>query len=196
MKQANNLNKIIDHLTDLLFRTWSAFLVAKNLDPIIESKNPGQKNYFFISAYFCSVESTLLGFSKLMSTKKDELGISYLFNYKNIESSALTKEHKQKLKKHKQKLKILRPLIQQVKTWRDKAIAHLDKNYIFDPATLGKMQPVNMEDVSNGLIILQDILNEYRDCLNMELLRLEIAESKMTNEWNDIAALIKGNKKQ
>jgi len=157
MKQANNLNKIIDHLTDLLFRTWSAFLVAKNLDPIIESKNPGQKNYFFI---------------------------------------ALTKEHKQKLKKHKQKLKILRPLIQQVKTWRDKAIAHLDKNYIFDPATLGKMQPVNMEDVSNGLIILQDILNEYRDCLNMELLRLEIAESKMTNEWNDIAALIKGNKKQ
>jgi len=30
----------------------------------------------------------------------------------------------------------------------------------------------------------------------MGLLRLEIAESKMTNEWNDIAALIKGNKKQ
>ena len=135
-----------------------------------------------------------------MSNKKDELGISYLFNYKNIESSALTPENKDEfssiIKKHKQKLKILRPLIQQVKTWRDKAIAHLDKNYIFDPATLGKMQPVNMEDVSNGLFILQDILNEYRDCLNMELLRLEIAESKMTNEWNDIAALIKGNKKQ
>ena len=61
------LQSLLDHLTDMLFRTWSAFLVAKNLDPIIDSSDFVQKRYFLVSAHASCVESVLLGFSKLMS---------------------------------------------------------------------------------------------------------------------------------
>ncbi|GAG54780.1 unnamed protein product, partial [marine sediment metagenome] len=71
MKNLDKLQHILDHLANLLFKTWSAFLVAKNLDPIIDNKDFVKSHYFLVSVYVSCVESSLLGFSKLMSDKKD-----------------------------------------------------------------------------------------------------------------------------
>jgi hypothetical protein len=175
--------------------------VAKNLDPIIDSNDFVQKRYFLVSAHVSCVESALLGFSKLMSTKKDEVSISYLLDMCNQESSAFTRVHQANVsgvvQKHQQQLAKLEPLVQQVKMWRDKAIAHLDRKHINDPAFLANMQPVDMEEVGEGFILLQDLINVYREWLGMGLFRLlKDAESEMAVEWQDLAELIKQNNEQ
>lgn len=199
MNKAEKLQSLLDHLTDLLFRTWSAFLVAKNLDPIIDSNDFVLKRYFFVSAHVSCVESALLGFSKLMS-KKDEVSVSYLLDMCNQESSDFTRVNQSNVsivvQEHQQQLAKLEPLIQQVKMWRDKAIAHIDRKHINDPAAIANMQPVNMEEVGEGFILLGDIINAYREWLGMGLLRLKVAESKMADEWEDLAELIKRNNEQ
>ena len=200
MNQSEKLQRLLDHLTDLLFRTWSAFLVAKNLDPIIDSSDFVQKRYFLVSAYASCVESALLGFSKLMSTKEDEASVSYLLNMCKRKPSALIHVNQANvsgaIQEHQQQLAKMESLVQHVKMWRDKAIAHLDRKHINDPAALTNMQPVDMEEVGEGLILLQDMINVYREWLGMGLLRLKEAESTMSNEWKDLAELIKQNNGQ
>lgn len=199
MNQPEKLQNLLDHLTDLLFRTWSAFLVAKNLDPIIDSNDFTQERYFLVAAHVSCVESALLGFSMLMS-KKDEVNVRYLLDMCNKESSAFTRVNQANVssvvQKHQQQLAKLEPLVQQVKMWRDKAIAHLDRKHINDPSAIAKVQPVEMEEVGEGFILLQDIINVYRKWLGMGLLRLKVAELKMADEWKYLAELIQRNDKQ
>ena len=194
MNHPEKLQSLLDHLTNLLFRTWSAFLGAKKLDPIIDSNDVVQKRYFLVSAHVSCVESALLGFSKLMSSKKDEISISYLLDMCNQESSAFIRVNQAKIfgvvQEHRQQLAKLEPLVHQVKTWRDKAIAHLDMKFINDLAAIANLQSVDMEEVGNGFILLQDIINAYREWLGMSLLRLKVAESEMDNEWQDLVELI------
>jgi hypothetical protein len=200
MNQAEKLQNLLDHLTDLLFRTWSAFLVAKNLDPIIDSNDLIQERYFLVSAYVSCVESALLGFSKLTSSKKDEVSVGYLLDMCDKEASAFTRVNQANVlsvvQEHQQRLVKLEPLVQQVKMWRDKAIAHLDRKHINDPSAIAKMQPVDMEEVGEGFILLQDIINVYREWLGVGLLRLKVAESKMADEWEYLAGLIRRSSEQ
>jgi hypothetical protein len=191
------LQQLLDYLTDLLFRTWSAFLLAKNLDPIIDSNDLGQERYLFSSVYVSCVESVILGFSTLMSNKDDEISIGYLLNMCHENNLVFTKlspaDVSHTVQLHRQQLAELKPLIQQVKLWRDKAIAHLDKKFVNDPVAISKMQPVEMEHVGPGIILLQTILNVYREWLGMHLLRLQKAETEMTVEWEYLVDLIKRN---
>lgn len=200
MNHLEKLKSLLDHLTDLLFRTWSAFLVAKNLDSMSNGNDFIQNRYFLISAYVSCVESALLGFSKLMLSKKDEISVGYLLDLCNKESSAFTQVNQADVSRivqeHRQQLTKLEPLVQQVRIWRDKSIAHLDRKHINDPSFLANMQPVDMEELGEGFILLQDIINVYRKWLRMGLIRLEVAESKMTHEWQKLSELIKRNNEQ
>ena len=197
MKNLDKLQHLLDHLADLLLRTWSSFLVAKNLDPIIESKDFVKSRYFLVSVHISCVESSLLGFSKLLSDKKNEISVGYLFNMCNEKSLVLTGVSKDKLsytvRTHQKQLAELKPLIQQVKMWRDRSIAHLDRKYVNDPSTIAKMQPVDMEYVGEGFILLQDLINVYRKWLGMHLLGLQKAETAMISEWRYLAKLIQQN---
>jgi len=197
VKNLDKLQNLLDHLADLLFRTWSAFLVAKNLGPIIDSKDFVKSRYFLVSVHMSCVESSLLGFSKLMSDKKNEISVRYLFNMCNEKSLVLTDVNKDKLsytvQSHQKQLAELKPLIQKVKMWRDRSIAHLDRKYINDFSTIAKMQPVDMENVNKGFILLQDLINVYRKWLGMHMLRLQNAETAMINEWKYLAKLIQQN---
>ncbi len=197
MKNLDKLRHLLDHLKDLLFRTWSVFLVAKNLDSIIDSKDFVKSHYFLASVHMSCVQSSLLGFSNLMSDKKNEISVEYLFNMCNEKSLVLNGVSKEILsdtiQTHQKQLAALKPLIQQVKMWRDRSIAHLDRKYVNDYSTIAKMQSVDMENVGKGLILLQDLINVYRKWLGMHLLGLQEAETSMISEWKYLAKLIQKN---
>lgn len=199
MNDSGKLQHLLDHLADLLFRTWSAFLVAKNLDPIIDSNDLVQGRYFCVAVHVSCVESALLGFSKLMSYKKDEISIGYLLNMCNEKWLVFTGVNREEVshtvQRHHKQLAELKPLFQQVKMWRDRAIAHLDRKYVNHPATIAKIQPVDMEYVDEAFILLQDIINVYREWLDMRLLLLRNAEMEMTGEWEYLVGLIQQNGK-
>jgi len=91
-----------------------------------------------------------------MSKKDDEISVQYLFNMcnRNKKLSCMRQSHQKQLEG-------LIPLIEQVKTWRDLTIAHLDKKHVNDPSTIAKMQPVDMENVGEGFILLVNIRFGY-----------------------------------
>ena len=117
----------------------------------------------------------------------------------NEKSLVLTSVNKDELsstvQSHQKQLAELKPLIQQVKKWRNRSIAHLDMTYVDDPSTIAKMQPADMENVGEGFILLQDIINVYRKWLGMHLLGLWLqnAEMEMIRDWKYLANLIQQN---
>jgi len=194
MNDSGKLQNLLDKLNDLLFRTWSAFLVAKNFDPIIDSNNLVQGRYFCVTVYVSCVEYTILGFSKLMSEKKDEISVRYLLNICNEKPVAFANvdqgEVSNMVQRHQKQLTELKTLVRQVELWRDRAIAHLDRKYINDPAIIANIQPVDMEYIGESFILLQDIINVYREWLGMSLLLLQNAEKKMHGEWEYLVSFI------
>lgn len=197
MSDSGKLHTLLDSLTELLFKTWSAFLVAKNLDPYIDNNDLAQVRYLIVSVQVSCVESTILGFSKLMSDKKDEVSIGYLLDMCIKKPSVFINVSQADVlltaQRHQEQLVELKPLAQEVKIWRDRAIAHLDKKFVNDPAAITEMQPVDMEDVGNGLLMLLDIINFYREWLDMGLFQMRDGELKMTNEWEYLIGLIQRN---
>lgn len=197
MNDSSKLQSILDSLTDLLFRTWLAFLVAKKLDPFIDNNDLPRVHYFFVSVWVSCIETTLLGFSKLMAIKKKEVSIDYLLNMcvaKPREFTSVSQtDMLQTTKRHREQIEELNLLIQQVKMWRDKAIAHLDRKYINDPSTFAEMQPVDMEEIGKSFLLMQEIINVYREWLKMGQLRLQDYELEMTDEWDYLVGLIQRN---
>lgn len=194
MNDSGKLQNLLDQLNDLLFRTWSAFLVAKNFDPIIDSDNLVQGRYFCVTVYVSCVEYTILGFSKLMSEKKDEISVGYLLNICNEKSVVFADVNRDEVsnmvQSHQKQLTELKTLVRQVKLWRDRAIAHLDRKHINDPPIIANMQPVDMEYIGESFILLQDIINVYREWLGMSLLLLQNAEKRMNGEWEYLVSFI------
>ncbi len=169
MNDSDKLQSIMVSLTDLLFTTWSAFLVAKNLDPFIDNNDLTHVRYLIVSIQIPCVDSSLLGFSKLMSENKNEVTIGYLLNMCLAKPYVFSGVHQddvvQTAKRHQKQIIELRPLVQQVKKWRDRAIAHLDRKYVTNPVIIEEMPPVDMGDVGNSFITLQNIVNVYRGWL-------------------------------
>ena len=124
MNDSGKLQHLLDQLTDLLFRTWSAFLVAKNLDPIIDSNDLVQGRYFCVTIHVSYVECVILGFSKLMSDKKDEISVGYLLNMCIEKSSVFTDVNRHEVshtvQRHQKQFAKLKPLNQKIKMWRDR----------------------------------------------------------------------------
>lgn len=197
MNDSGKLYTLLDSLTELLFKTWSAFLVAKNLDPYIDNNDLAQVRYLIVSVQVSCVESTLLGFSKLMSDKKDEVSIGYLLNICIAKPCVFTcvsqADVLQTAKRHQEQIVELKSFVLQVKMWRDWVIAHLDRKYVNDPALIDEMQPVEMEIVEKSFIMLLDIINVYRRWLNMGLFQMRDGEEKMTDEWEYLVGLIQRN---
>ncbi len=197
MNDMSMLQSLLDPLTDLLFNTWSSFLVAKNLDTIIDNNDFVKVRYFSSSVQVSCVETTLLGFSKLMSNKKDEVSIDYLLNMSIKNPSVFKRVRKadvlQTVKMHQTQLAELEPLVKQVKKWRDRSIAHLDRKYVNDPANIAEMKTVDMGVVGNSFITVQDIVNVYRGWSGMGLLRLRDYALEMIAEWEYLIGLLQQN---
>ena len=54
------------------------------------------------------------------------------------------------VQEHQQQLAKLEPVVQQVNLRHDRAIAHLDRKHINNPAAIANMQPIDMGDVGEG----------------------------------------------
>lgn len=197
MNNPKNLKNILERLSDLLFDAWSAFLVAKNLDSIIDSNDFIQEHYFLVTAYVSCTKSVHIEFSKLLSNDGKETSVGYLLNECKKELSAFTDMNQDyvlsAIQKHRKQLATLNKLAEQVRLWRNKAIAHLDREYVNGTLDTAKMQPVEMEQVGKGLILLQEIINVYREWLGMGLLQLEVYETNMNVEWEYFVGLIQRN---
>ncbi|MBL8078946.1 MAG: hypothetical protein JNM55_13355 [Anaerolineales bacterium] len=195
--QNNRISNLLEHITDLLYRTWSAFLVAKHLDAVIDAPEYAPSRYFLSSVYGACIESAILGFSKLMSNTKNEISILYLLELVSRESAHSAVSYREELQSfsqtHKQQLLSMQPLVDNIKIWRDKAIAHSDRIHINNPSAIVQAEMIDMDDPGLELMRLQDLINFYRQEFGLGNIRLQEAETKMASEWRHLEKLLKEN---
>jgi len=130
------------------------------------------KDVFMLSPTFFAfsrdghLECGISNLMRLFDTHQDSYSIfayinyiksnmKYLFAENKIgEVKRVIKEHRQLLLEIEGKLKIL-------KTWRDKRLFHLDKEYLGDLNKIFRDYRLNIEDIENLYKIASDILNQY-----------------------------------
>ena len=81
MNKSSKVKHILGYLSDQLFRAWSAFLVAKHIDQVLEDDNIKSLHYFFVATYLSCTESTILGLSKLTIPHNDSMHVEYFLNW-------------------------------------------------------------------------------------------------------------------
>jgi hypothetical protein len=66
---------------------------------------------------------------------------------------------------HKKRLTAQQTAIDRIKAWRDKAIAHFDTRFFFDPQDLATKYPLSYADIDCLMDIISDILRKHYSCL-------------------------------
>jgi hypothetical protein len=191
----SKIPNILSHLSDQLFRAWSAFLVAKHIDPILEDSHITSIRYFLTAAYVSCFESAILALSKLTIPHGESMNIEYLLNcceqspevFANVDKDEILRS----VRAHRQQFEKVKPLIEHVKTWRNKAIAHLDRQYVNDPTSISSIPPIDMAQVEEVFILLEKIINAYRGYLNASELRLSDYKARMAEDWEHLIGAVR-----
>jgi hypothetical protein len=75
--------------------------------------------------------------------------------------------------RHRALLEGMGPLVERVRAYRDRTIAHLDKKHVNHYYAMQSEPPAGLEDIERALLLLHDVLNVYRDLLGLPGLALK-----------------------
>lgn len=170
LETISKIGKTLDFLYEEL--SWTSLFYYSNQALykaiLVQREQKGQslfRNSFFAAAYEATLSESVLGLSKLLIHHKDSVSLEYLLNL--IEQStdeipfADADEVQSSLIFHRVKLKKYQSLFRQVKSQRDKRVAHSDRNIINQPEIMLNEQPIIIDELESCLDDILSILNTY-----------------------------------
>jgi hypothetical protein len=201
-KSRRALQEIVRSLCDQLTQGWAALLVAqqvggarqldeqRSLDEAQREGPAGGTRSFLTTAHDACVESAILAFARLTIAHKDSISVVYLLNCVQQSPSAFPVPQRdavmEAVSRHRALLWELRPLIDQVRDYRDRTIAHLDKRYVNHRDAVHSYPPIDLGEVGRAFALLLEVLNAHRGFLGLPELDLGRLESGLTGEWADL----------
>jgi len=200
MSKSSKVPHILSQLSDQLFRGWSAFLVARHIDGVLERDAIADVRYLSVTVLVACVESTILALTKLTLPHKDSMHIGYLLNcceqdpqtFPNVDRPEILTA----VERHREQLEEVKPLIECARTWRNRAIAHLDKKHVNDPELMSSTPPIDMTRVEDTFRLLEGIINTYRGYLDFSEMRLSESEARIADEWERLVGLLQSDNKE
>ena len=175
-KSPRKLREIVEYLSDQLTRGWAALWVAQQIDRARREGELGRAQAFFVTTYDACVESAILALARLTVTHKDSISVSYLLNCAQQSPSAFPVPERESVaravEQHRATLNGMQPLVDQVKDYRDRAIAHLDKKVVNHRRAVHAHPPIELGEVERAYALLLDLLNTYRGALGLPVLEL------------------------
>lgn len=181
------IKRNIEIIRDQIFRGWVAYVTAeKTLRYTKESNQSKYKNILAI-VHTTAVESSLLALAKIFSQDRQSIQIYYLLNIidddlKNRNEIELIKFVEQS----KMNLSKLQEIIDQLKTWRDKSLAHLDKLLANQTQIEKIMNPIDMGKIDGVYQRLEEIINTVSDFYEANRLNLTKYEQSLHFDWSDL----------
>ena len=172
---SNQLKNIFKNYSEKLVSEITILKDKFNLyNNIIEYENKLSNSNFFMLVYnslFTDIIITLSKFyENLVRKRNSDFDINDFLNlcdkinnskkeffiyYKGDESIS------NKIKEHKDKIEEIKPIIKKLLTWRDKKVAHFDKEPFINRQYLIKNAPLSKEELEKSIKIITDILNTY-----------------------------------
>jgi hypothetical protein len=209
------VNNPKDKLRDYLNQIINRFLNTKSLfDELklinswsipdrIETLNHGY--YFFQLTTYSMRRIFLVELATILSKKEQRSLIDWLKkaqehaksiyptrynpNYKGDREPIMEKEYKSIIDQNLRDLNAKANVIGQIKAWRDKLIAHLDKDYFNTPSAIYKDYPINDIEIDQLIETVSKILHDHYHYLFQADLRMEIlSETNVDSVLNYVRA--------
>jgi hypothetical protein len=181
-KSRRALQAIAGSLSDQLARGWACLAAARQIaaarqvDGARQDQDACREQAFLDTTYEACVESTILAFARLTIEHKDSISVAYLLNCVQQSPSAFPVPEREgvmrAVARHRALLAGIQPLVEQVKDYRDRAIAHLDKKAINHREAVHSHPPVELAEVERAFALLLEVLNAHRDALGQPKLSL------------------------
>ena len=183
-KSRRALQEIVGVLSDQLARGWASLEAARQIDAAHKGECPGAPrasaphgaHAFWATTYDACVESALLAFARLTIAHKDSISVTYLLNCVQQSPSAFDPSERgtvmEEAARHRALLEGLQPLVEQVREYRDRTIAHLDKKHVNHYYAVQSGPPVDLGEIERAFGLLQDVLNVHLEALGLPRLEL------------------------
>ena len=193
-QSSKKIQDILGCLSDQLARGWLVFLVAKYVYQTFHSSRITSARYFFTATYLSCMESAILALSRLAVPHSDSISIEYLLNCSEQSPRAFPRTQKEAVLssvcEHRQQLKTIDSLIANVKEQRNRTIAHLDRKYVNNPASIFSSPPLDMSGVERAFILLLRIINTYKRYLDSSELFLDNLAPNVREDLEYLIGLI------
>ena len=168
---------------------WECLEKYKSTSYVAEFNNA---EYFFTFTQKAHLDDVILTLSRIVDTHENSLTLWKFLNYaeqkREIFSMKAFKERmknepdyeiywKNKVKDHKplaiteieedrQKLKKLSQIVNNISTWRDKVLAHIDRQYLLSGRNFTKEFPLRLQQLQEIIKTLFNILSRYSGAFN------------------------------
>jgi hypothetical protein len=182
-KSRGALQAIVGSLSDQLARGWACLAAARQIACERPDQGAVRLQAFLDTTYDACVESAILALARLVVSHKDSISVTYLLNCVQQSPSAFPVSERgtmaRTVEQHRALLNEMQPLVDQVKDYRDRTIAHLDKKVVNHRHTVHAHPPIGLDDVERAFTLLLQTLNAYRDALGLPALKLDRLESDL-----------------
>jgi len=191
-KSPHKLREIVEYLSDQLTRGWAALWVAQQVDRACREEQLDCASSLLTTTYDACVESAILALARLTVAHKDSISVAYLLNCVDQSPSAFPLPERPAVAdavvQHRALLLNLQPLVDRVKDYRDRTIAHLDKRHVNQNGVISARPPVDLREVESAFQQMLLILNAYREYLDRPALHLEELKASIADDWATLAA--------
>lgn len=176
-KSRRALQAIVGALSEQLTRGWACLEAARRLDGARPAQAPDRARTLGSTAYDACVESAILALARLVVAHKDSLSVTYLLNCVQQSPSAFPIPEREGMaravERHRALLDEMQPLVEQVKDYRDRTIAHLDKKVVNHWYAVHAHPPLELDQVERAFARIGALLNVY--CAGLDLPAVELA---------------------
>jgi len=183
-KSRGALRAIVGSLSDQLARGWASLAAARQIAGSRQGWEPCRERAFLDTTYDACVESAVLALARLVVSHKDSISVTYLLNCVQQSPSAFPVPERdavaRTVEQHRALLNEMQPLVDQVKDYRDRTIAHLDKKVVNHRQAVHAHLPVELDDVERAFALLLDVLGFYRNALDLPALELDRLECDLS----------------
>ncbi len=195
ISQTDEVQQILDNLSDLLTNGWLYYFCAKSLDAAYTKEEVPFSPYFFMGCYFACLNESILTLSKLLSEgpKSISIGLLLKFAKKNPEMFPFVNKDDlmRAVKDHEKDLKKYEQLKNNIKFQRDKKLAHLDREHIYNPTKILKNPDLDMNQVEDCYREIHRIINAFKCFVDASELSLLNIEEEVPKDLFDLLKLMK-----
>jgi hypothetical protein len=190
----HKLSEIVTYLSSQLTHGWSALWVAEQIARADRASELLSAQSLFSAAYEACVESAILALARLAIAHRSSMSVDYLLNciYHSPSAYPVPKRAAvaEAVAQHRALLEDLRPLVDRVKDYRDRAIAHLDKRHVNQRDEVHAHPPVELWEIDRAFELMRVILKAHREYLGMPALYLARTRARLLEDWAYLLGLI------
>lgn len=223
LEEANRTHETLELLTTELLQAWRCYHIVSSIRRVYVDKRINSLYYFLVTTRVSCENSVILILVSLLVENKRYRTVNIVYLLRLIETlackamkfagvadaqsvaevsttSALTlrmldQELLEHISRDREQLEALEPVIEKLRSFRHTSVAHLDRKWVNDPASLLSAPPLYQKEIEQAFDFLFEVVRRYSWYLGYEIRYQEHIES-LLEDFEYIVSLIERENKR